>query len=77
MLFVVIQAFELAYKRFLETSGRDMEVRKQLMALQKKIANLENENSELKTRLKDVANIKGQHDIQAYMAANKVILMLF
>ncbi len=66
------QAFELAYKRFIETSGRDIEVRKQLMSLQKKIANLEHENCELKTRLKDVANIKGQGDIQAYMATNKV-----
>ena len=66
------QAFELAYKRFLETSGRDIESRKQLMSLQKKIANLEHENFELKTRLKDVANIKGQGDIQAYMATHKV-----
>jgi hypothetical protein len=28
--------------------------------------------SELKTRLRDVANIKGQQDIQAYMASQKV-----
>ena len=67
------QAFELAYKRFLETSGRDIELKKQLMSLQKKITSLEFENSELKTRLKDVAGIKGQQDIQAYMAANKVL----
>lgn len=66
------QAFELAYKRFLETSGRDIELKKQLMSLQKKISSLEFENSELKTRLRDVANIKGQQDIQAYLAANKV-----
>lgn len=66
------QAFELAYKRFLETSGRDIELKKQLMALQKKISSLEFENSELKTRLRDVANIKGQQDIQAYLAANKI-----
>jgi len=43
------------------------------MSLQKKISSLEHENSELKTRLKDVASIKGQQDIQAYMATNKVI----
>ena len=70
------QAFELAYKRFLETSGRDIELKKQLMSLQKKITSLEYENTELKTRLKDVAHIKGQQDIQAYMAANKVLTSL-
>ncbi len=43
------------------------------MSLQKKISSLEHENSELKTRLKDVASIKGQQDIQAYMVTNKVI----
>jgi hypothetical protein len=42
------------------------------MSLQKKISSLEHENSELKTRLRDVANIKGQQDVQAYMASHKV-----
>ena len=66
------QAFELAYKRFLDTSGKEMEAKKQLLVLQKKIALLEGENTELKKRLKDVANIKGQQDIQEYMHKNDV-----
>lgn len=66
------QAFELAYKRFLDTNGRDLEMRKQVSSLQKKIAQLENETNQLKTRLRDIANIKGQQDIQAYMSTNKL-----
>lgn len=66
------QAFELAYKKFLDTSGKDMEVKKQLMVLQKRVSLLEEENGELKKRLRDVANIKGQQDIQDYMHKHDV-----
>uniref|UniRef100_A0A0K2TMJ5 PTB domaincontaining adapter protein ced6like [Bombus terrestris] n=1 Tax=Lepeophtheirus salmonis TaxID=72036 RepID=A0A0K2TMJ5_LEPSM len=64
------QAFELAYKKFLDTSGKDLEIKKQLLVLQKRIGILENENSELKKRLKDIADIKGQADIQQYLKTN-------
>ena len=66
------QAFELAYKKFLDTSGKDMEVKKQMLVLQKRIALLENENGELKKRLKDVAKIKGKQDVNEYMAKHNV-----
>lgn len=42
------QAFDLAYRRFLETSGRDLEMRRQLMILQKRVHELEKENQSLK-----------------------------
>jgi hypothetical protein len=42
------QAFDLAYRRFLETSGRDLEMRRQLMVLQKRVQELEKENQSLK-----------------------------
>ena len=42
------QAFDLAYRRFLETSGRDLEMRRQLMILQKRVQELEKENQSLK-----------------------------
>ena len=45
------QAFDLAYKKFLETSGRDLEMRRQLMILQKRVKELEQENFQLKTKL--------------------------
>lgn len=35
------EAFDLAYRKFLDTSGKDLEAKKQLMILQKKVAFLE------------------------------------
>lgn len=45
------QAFDLAYKRFLETSNRDVDPKKQLLMLQKKIQELTSENSHLKEKV--------------------------
>ncbi|XP_072541514.1 PTB domain-containing engulfment adapter protein 1 isoform X1 [Salminus brasiliensis] len=45
------QAFDLAYKKFLESGGKDVETRKQIGSLQKRIQELETENSELKKQL--------------------------
>ncbi|XP_074594468.1 uncharacterized protein LOC141849862 [Brevipalpus obovatus] len=54
------QAFDLAYRRFLETSGRDLEMRKQLMMLHKRVQELENENSQLRARLSVYENTKSR-----------------
>jgi hypothetical protein len=48
------QAFDLAYKRFLETSGKDMDQKKQYLLLQKKVQQLTQENLELKARVADL-----------------------
>ncbi|OXA59756.1 PTB domain-containing engulfment adapter protein 1 [Folsomia candida] len=45
------QAFDLAYRRFLETSGKEMEFKREIMVLQKRVAELENENSDLRQQL--------------------------
>jgi len=66
------QAFELAYKKYLDTSGKELETQKQLLTLQKRIEILENENSQLKSRLRDVSKIKGEQDIQEYLVTNKL-----
>merc|ERR1719445_496378 len=66
------QAFELAYKKYLDTNGKELETQKQLLTLQKRIELLENENGELKKRLKDVSKIKGEQDIQDYLTTNKL-----
>merc|ERR1711997_1181589 len=66
------QAFELAYKKFLDTSGKELETQKQLLTLQKRIEILENQNTQLKSRLRDVAKIKGEADVQEYIARNKL-----
>ncbi|CAH1105491.1 unnamed protein product [Psylliodes chrysocephalus] len=59
------QAFELAYKRFLETSGKDLESQRQAMITQQKIKRLEQENNVYKQRLLDIthfANVKPELD---------------
>ncbi|XP_078260218.1 PTB domain-containing engulfment adapter protein 1 isoform X3 [Rhinoraja longicauda] len=48
------QAFDLAYKKFLETGGKDVETRKQIASLQKRIQELETENSELKKKVQEL-----------------------
>ena len=66
------QAFELAYKKFLESKGKDLEKEKKEMVMHKRIELLENENKELKKRLTDSANIKGDNDVKQYMRENNV-----
>ena len=56
----------------MDTSGKELETQKNLMTLQKRIEILENENTQLKSRLRDVAKIKGEADVQEYIARNKV-----
>ncbi|XP_072903115.1 PTB domain-containing engulfment adapter protein 1-like isoform X4 [Hemitrygon akajei] len=48
------QAFDLAYKKFLETGGKDVETRKQIASLQKRIQELETENIQLKKKVQEL-----------------------
>jgi len=66
------QAFELAYKKYLESRGKEMESKKQSMIMTKRIEILEEENKELKKRLADVAKIKGDVDVKKYMKDNNI-----
>nr|XP_060636326.1 PTB domain-containing engulfment adapter protein 1 isoform X2 [Anolis sagrei ordinatus] len=50
------QAFDLAYRKFLESGGKDVETRKQIAGLQKRINELETENMELKNKVQDLEN---------------------
>ncbi|XP_053204359.1 PTB domain-containing engulfment adapter protein 1-like [Panonychus citri] len=67
------QAFELAYRRFLETSGRDLEMRKQIMVLHKKVQELEAENRSLKNRLTNYEN-KSASSIKSSTSGRSSIL---
>lgn len=51
IILTIGQAFDLAYAKFIETSGRELEIRKQLIILQKKVCHLEEENQKLKERI--------------------------
>ncbi|XP_073927358.1 PTB domain-containing engulfment adapter protein 1 isoform X2 [Castor canadensis] len=48
------QAFDLAYRKFLESGGKDVETRKQISGLQKRIQDLETENMDLKNKVQDL-----------------------
>ncbi|XP_049781778.1 PTB domain-containing engulfment adapter protein 1-like isoform X1 [Schistocerca cancellata] len=66
------QAFDLAYRRFLETSGKDLEVQRRLVLLTQRNCKLEKEVSVLRQRLNDIAQIKGQSDVEEYMVKNGI-----
>ncbi|XP_054280730.1 PTB domain-containing engulfment adapter protein 1 [Macrosteles quadrilineatus] len=65
------QAFDLAYKRFLETSGRDLEVQRRLIILQQNVKRLEAENTVLRQRLKEFANGQIQN-VDEYCRYNSI-----
>ncbi|XP_033732909.1 PTB domain-containing engulfment adapter protein 1-like isoform X8 [Pecten maximus] len=48
------QAFDLAYRRFMETSSRDFDLKKQYLMLQKKVQGLEKENLTLRLRVQEL-----------------------
>ncbi|XP_054015993.1 PTB domain-containing engulfment adapter protein 1-like [Hylaeus anthracinus] len=66
------QAFDLAYQRFLETSGKDLETQRRHMILQQKIKRLEHENNVYRQRLQDIAAIKGSADVSAYLSQHNL-----
>jgi len=70
------QAFDLAYRQFLDTSGRDLENRKQMMMLQKRLALVSAEAEELKRRLKAVAELAGPGAVQEYCRKNLILSLL-
>ncbi|KAJ1519415.1 hypothetical protein ONE63_004707 [Megalurothrips usitatus] len=70
------QAFDLAYRRFLETSGKDLEVQRRLMVLTQRVKKLEAEAVVLRQRLTDVSQIKGTADVEDYMQRNGIVDLL-
>ncbi|XP_050404752.1 PTB domain-containing engulfment adapter protein 1 isoform X1 [Patella vulgata] len=52
------QAFDLAYRRFLDSSGKDMDMKKQFLLLQKKVQTLQTENDSLKKRIAELEKLK-------------------
>ncbi|XP_018330922.2 PTB domain-containing adapter protein ced-6 [Agrilus planipennis] len=67
------QAFELAYKRFLETSGRDLESQRRAMLTQQKIKRLEQENNIYKLRLLELSQFNSiKHDLDQYLRKKEI-----
>ncbi|XP_067123305.1 PTB domain-containing engulfment adapter protein 1-like [Centruroides vittatus] len=67
------QAFDLAYQRFLDTSGKDLEMKKRYMLLQKQVQELELENLQLKKRLAELEKGKDKKDVECYKSNNNIL----
>lgn len=71
------EAFDLAYRKFKETSGKDLEGKKQIVILKKKVQELEAENKSLKNMVQmyerqiggDVTAASGIAELQRQMSA--------
>lgn len=66
------QAFDLAYRQFLDSSGKDLENRKQMMLVQKRLAVSQAEADELRRRLKAVSELAPPAAVQEYCRQNLV-----
>lgn len=74
------QAFELAYKRFLETSGKDLESQRRAMITQQKIKKLEQDNLIYKQRLLDLSHFaSSKAELDQYLRRKQIknILEIF
>lgn len=61
----------MAYRRFLETSGKDLESQRRAMIVQQKIKKLEQENNVYKQRLLELAQFAGvKPELDNYLKRN-------
>ncbi|CAG2227055.1 CED6 [Mytilus edulis] len=65
------QAFDLAYKKFLDTNGRDLDLKTKYITLQKKVKSLEQENQTLKKRVEELEQLKDRDDIVQYKKSHQ------
>ena len=66
------QAFDLAYRRFLESSGREVEGRRQVSQLQEKLDNLERQNQVLRRRLLELSNLVDNNKLAGFLESEGV-----
>ena len=66
------QAFDLAYKNFLETSKQEGGLKKQAVLLQDHVTQLEEENSSLKKILSDALLIQDPVKLQTFLSSKRV-----
>ncbi|XP_072020245.1 PTB domain-containing engulfment adapter protein 1-like [Amphiura filiformis] len=67
------QAFDLAYQNFMQGSGKEMELKKQVITLQKKVHELEVENMKLRSRLVEVETSQNMPKPPAYTEHNSQV----
>ena len=66
------QAFDLAYRRFLETSTKEVDLRRQVVSLQHQLITSQQEIASLKQRMTQIIALKNRDDVDSYMVQNGV-----
>lgn len=66
------QAFDLAYRRFLETTGRELEGRRQISQLQEAVESLENQNQIFRRRLVELSHLVATDKLTEYLESQRV-----
>ncbi|XP_025083306.1 PTB domain-containing engulfment adapter protein 1-like isoform X2 [Pomacea canaliculata] len=69
------QAFDLAYKRFLESgspAGSDTDYKKQCLLLQRTVQRLQFENDALRKRIEELEKMKDRSDLEEYIKNNQL-----
>ncbi|GFO24175.1 ptb domain-containing engulfment adapter protein 1 [Plakobranchus ocellatus] len=66
------QAFDLAYKKFLESHSNEGDLKKQYIVLQKKVNALTFENQKLKQRIAELEKLKDRSDLAEYRRVNEI-----
>lgn len=66
------QAFDLAYRRFLETTGRELEGRRQISQLQANVERLECENRTFRRRLSELSVLVETNKLKDYLESHGV-----
>ena len=66
------QAFDLAYRRFLETTGRELEGRRQINQLQEHVQQLEQQNQVLRNRLLGLSLVVEPNKLTQFLQSNGV-----
>lgn len=66
------QAFDLAYRRFLENSGREVEGRRQISQMQEKLDSLERQNQVLRRRLLELCSLVDNNKLAGFLDSEGV-----
>uniref|UniRef100_UPI00358DDBA6 PTB domain-containing engulfment adapter protein 1 isoform X3 n=1 Tax=Myxine glutinosa TaxID=7769 RepID=UPI00358DDBA6 len=65
------QAFDLAYKKFLESGGKDAEAKKQVAALKQQVSVLQTENLALKKRVAELEETFGKSQVIVHSGSSQ------
>ncbi len=66
------QAFDLAYRRFLETTGRELEGRRQISQLQENVDSLERQNNIFRRRLLELSKLVETNKLADFLESHRV-----